>query len=111
MFGKSEWLFPSFARNGTVTHVVSPTEEGRPSPHRLRDTYATAAHEAEIPRLDQKILMNHKLPKGGDVTEGYQRPSWDHLVQQQERIAQFLVRKVGRPLASPESNCIFDWSP
>jgi len=39
-----------------------------PSPHRLRDTFASAAHEARIHPMDLKILLNHSLP-GGDVTE------------------------------------------
>jgi integrase len=89
------WLFPSFSSSGVPTFVAHPHEVGRPSPHRLRDTYLTAAHEAKILPLDQKILVNHVLPSGGDDTEGYQRPSWEHVIEQQEIITAFLIRKAG----------------
>lgn len=89
------WVFPAFDKGGRIGFIREPKEEGRPSPHRLRDTYATAAHEAGVARLDQKILMNHVLSDGGDVTEGYQRPSWNHIVLQQERISAFLGRMLG----------------
>lgn len=70
-------------------------QEGEPDPvtPRLRDTFATAAHEAGISTLDQKILLNRKLPMG-DVTEGYQRPSDQHLRASIERIAQFLLTRM-----------------
>jgi len=94
LYGQScDWVFPAFDRDGRVGHVSEPKEKGRPSPHRLRDTYATAAHEAHVPTLDQKILMNHMLPEGGDVTEGYKRPSWDYLVGEQQRITDYLRQK------------------
>ena len=76
------WVFPSTNMHGQVTHVAQVKEQryddvGRkmnflPSPHRLRDTFASAAHEARIHPLDLKVLMNHTLP-AGDVTEGYIR--------------------------------------
>ena len=43
--------------------------------------------------LDLKILMNHKLPKG-DVSEGYQNPSTEHLRACAERIAAFMPEKM-----------------
>ena len=73
--------------------MTEPKEEGRPLPHRLRDTYATAAHEAHVPAPDQKILMNHMLPEGADVTDDYKRPSWDYLVKEQQRITDYLRQK------------------
>ncbi len=79
------WVFPTFGRYGGVTHVSELKEEAQPSPHRLRDTFATAAHEAGVALLDTKTLMNHQLP-GGDVTEGYMRPAVEHLRLQQEKI-------------------------
>ena len=90
---RCEWLFPTVGDDGSVKHIVAARERDRPSPHRLRDTYLTAAHEAHVPSLDQKILVNHMLPLSGDVTDGYKRPSWDYLVEQQEVITRFLLEK------------------
>jgi len=105
--GNSEdggWVFPSRNRAGEITHVVEAKEQryvdGRkaaylPSPHRLRDTFATAAHEARIHPLDLKVLMNHALPAADDVTMGYIRPSIEHLRGCVEEVAGFLLGKMG----------------
>lgn len=90
---KCPWVFPAFDRHGRVSHVSELKEAGQPSPHRLRDTFATAAHEAGVPLLDTKVLMNHVLPQG-DVTEGYMRPAVAHLRSQQEKISDFLEGKL-----------------
>ncbi len=67
----SGWVFLARDRAGRETHVVEAKEQrivgGRkvrwlPSPHRLRDTFASAAHEARVHPLDLKVLMNHALP-------------------------------------------------
>jgi hypothetical protein len=44
--------------------------------------------------FETKLLLNHALPTG-DVTWGYQRPSMEHLRACAERIAEFLVERVG----------------
>jgi integrase len=106
LFGNDKgWVFPSKDMKGRVTHVAQTKEQrydnlGRkvgflPSPHRLRDTFATAGHEARLHPLDLKVLMNHTLP-AGDVTEGYIRPSVEHLRESAERIAEFLLGKMVR---------------
>ena len=79
---------------GQVTHIreakeqrYAPVKKGEkrrkvpylPSPHRLRDTFATACLEARVGGLETKVLMNHTLPAADDVTEGYMRPSVEHL--------------------------------
>lgn len=98
------WTFPALDRAGRVTHVVEPKEQrlvaGRkvsvlPSPHRLRDTFASAAHEARLHPLDLKILMNHALPAADDVTQGYIRPSLEHLRGCVEAVAAFLQERMG----------------
>ena len=98
------WVFPARDRAGRVTHVVEAKEQryvkGRkvaylPSPHRLRDTFATAAHEARVHPLDLKVLMNHALPAADDVTMGYIRPSLEHLRGSVETIAAFLEGRMG----------------
>ncbi len=97
--GDGGWVFPSRDRAGRVTHVVEAKEQrtidGRkvrwlPSPHRLRDTFASAAHEARVHPLDLKVLMNHALPAADDVTQGYIRPSVEHLRGAVEAVAGFL---------------------
>jgi integrase len=94
VYGKRcPWVFPAFDRHHHVSHVSELKESGQPSPHRLRDTFATAAHEAGVSRFDIKILMNHALPVG-DVTEDYMRPTMEHLAKQQERISRFLLEKL-----------------
>ena len=99
------WAFPSLNMQGQVTYVAQGKEqrynkEGKkveylPSPHRLRDTFASAAHEARIHPLDLKVLMNHRLASSDDVTEGYIRPSVEHLRESIECVAEFLVGKMG----------------
>lgn len=106
------WVFPSRNIKGRVTHVAQVKEQrydamGKkvghlPSPHRLRDTFATAGHEARLHPLDLKVLMNHSLP-AGDVTEGYIRPSIEHLRECIERIANFLLARFERPSSSESS--------
>jgi integrase len=88
---------------GSVTHVQQVKEQryvaGKqtttfPSPHRLRDTFASAAHEAKVDWYDLEVLMNHALPSSGDVTVGYVRVSIDHLREAAEKIASFLLEKM-----------------
>lgn len=97
------WAFPARDRAGRTTHVQEAKEQrwvaGRkvahlPSPHRLRDTFATAAHEAGVHPLDLKVLMNHALPAADDVTLGYIRPSVEHLRESVEKVAAFLVLRM-----------------
>jgi cytosine/adenosine deaminase-related metal-dependent hydrolase len=68
----------------------------------LRDTFASAAHEAGVDWYDLKVLMNHALPSSGDVTMGYVRVSVDHLRDATERIAGFLLAKMGATAPSSE---------
>ncbi len=104
------WAWPSWDRERSrVQHIGQlkeqkywRDEDGKvrkrcvgPSPHRLRDTYASAANEAGVGMIAIKALMNHALPEG-DVTEGYIRPSDEHLRQAQEQITAFLLAKAGR---------------
>lgn len=98
------WAFPAHRRDGTVTHVREPKEQRDrggakrtwlPSPHRLRDTFASAAHEAGVHPLDLKVLLNHALPAADDVTQGYIRPSPEHLRGCAETIAAFLRERMG----------------
>jgi integrase len=100
------WVIPMRNTNGHVT-CIQETKEQRdekrqkvghlPSPHRLRDTFATAGHEAKLHPMDLKLLMNHAL-RGGDVTAGYVRPSVDHLRDAAEAIAAILLGRM-RPAA------------
>ena len=100
------WVWPSRNMSGGVTHVAQVKEQryvaGKktttfPSPHRLRDTFATAAHEAGVDLYDLKVLMNHALPSSNDVTWGYVRVSVEHLRAATERISAFLLEKMGAP--------------
>jgi integrase len=102
--GDGGWVFPARAKTGQVTHLfearVMRYVDGKrlpatlPSPHRLRDTFATAAHEARVHPFDLKALMNHRLGSR-DVTEGYVRPSMDHLRGCVEKVTKFLLKKAG----------------
>jgi len=100
------WVFPARDREGRVVHVREPKEQRYdesgtkkvqylPSPHRLRDTFATACLEAGIGATETKILLNHALPDG-DVTEGYQRPSTEHLRGCVGAVAAFLLERAGQ---------------
>ena len=93
--GDGGWAFPTRSAKQGVTHVKEPKEQrrGLPSPHRLRDTYATACHEAGISMLDMKVLMNHRYGSG-DVTAGYIRQNVEHLRSCQESVTNFLWAKL-----------------
>jgi integrase len=107
------WVFATVNDAGAVTHVVDARRTGyvpnpktggvkkvttAPTMHRLRDTFATACLEASVGMLETKVLMNHSLPSGS-VTEGYMRPSLDHLRLVVERVAAFLLGKAGQASA------------
>lgn len=77
-------------------------EQSLPGPHRLRNTWATAANECGVDLLSIKTLMGHALPSGGDVTLGYMRPSDAHLKVQAEKVAAFLLAKAGIDAATGE---------
>ena len=101
LFGLTPFVFPTRSRrSGKVTYIrecrLAPKaakEERSPTPHRLRDTFATAAREAGVPMLELKLLMNHRLPNG-DVTEGYIRPDVEFLRGFVEQVAEFLEQKM-----------------
>lgn len=80
------WAFPTRNMRGEVTCVQEMKEKpiepfGKiPSPHRLRDTFVTAASEAGLAGQEIKLLVNHTLPDSGeDVTDDYIRNSEEHL--------------------------------
>lgn len=108
-FPGAPWVFPAHSRRHLVSHLVEVDEQrivdGKhlrgflPSPHRLRDTFLSAAHDCNVSPLDQKALANHALPSS-DITEGYIRPGQEHLREVAEKIAAFLLGKAGqRPAA------------
>ena len=106
------WAFPSRNLRGRVVHVreakeqrYAPKEKGKkrrkvaylPSPHRLRDTFVAACVESGVGMVAIKALVNHSLPNNpDDVTEGYYRPSVEHLRESVERVTAFLVRRMTR---------------
>lgn len=109
------WCFPTTAcRDGqlVVTHVVEVKQqeyykdaEGKrrkrahsvmKSPHRLRDTFASAAKDAGLDWFTLKVLMNHRLPSG-DVTAGYVLPGLDGLRAATEKVAALLLERAGQP--------------
>lgn len=104
-FPGSPWVFPVHHRKQLVSHIVEVDEQrivdGKhlrgflPSPHRLRDTFLSAAHDCGVSPLDQKALANHALPSS-DITEGYIRPGLEHLREVAEKIAAFLLGKAGQ---------------
>jgi hypothetical protein len=65
-----------------------------PSPNHLRDTFISAAYESGIPEPAIECLVNHALP-GGSVTLGYYEPSVEHLREAAERVAAFLLARMG----------------
>ena len=101
------WVFPTTVqRDGhlVVTHVQEVKEQryedGRkvtylPSPHRLRDTCATAAKDARVNLFTIKVLLNHKLPND-DVTEGYFGAGEDSLREATEQVAAYLLKEAGQ---------------
>ncbi|MHC4164051.1 MAG: tyrosine-type recombinase/integrase [Planctomycetota bacterium] len=104
------WVFPSHDMQGRVTHVreakeqrYAPRKKGEkrrkvaylPSPHRLRDTFIAACVESGVGRVEIKALVNHSLPSNpDDVTEGYYRPSIEHLRGCIEKVTAFLAKKM-----------------
>src|SRR5262249_12679649 len=104
----SPFAFPAWSNSG---HISEPKEQrvrgGQkvkelPSPHRLRDTFATIAHEVGIDPITLKCLLNHSLP-GGDVTAGYIRPSLETMRTAVQRIANRISSLLGNKRFSNES--------
>lgn len=111
LFGDDKgWVFPTRDMQGRVTHVKEMKEQRYlsrkkgeprrkakylPSPHRLRNTFATACDQARIGSIETKTLMNHTLPGNpDDVTEGYIRPDLEHLRQCVEAVTAFLLARM-----------------
>jgi integrase len=96
LFGETEWVFPTLSRSGGKTYIKNAEEDSLHvygyTPHRLRDSYISAAHECGVPRLTIKACVNHALPKG-DETDGYIRPDVSHLRDAVEKVARFLLDK------------------
>ncbi|MDX1922588.1 MAG: integrase family protein [Alphaproteobacteria bacterium] len=93
LFGDNcPWVFPTFSRKGNkLIPVQEPKEQrqGLPSPHRLRDTYTTAANNAGLSPYDIDVLTNHR-PAKGSVTAGYIRQDFEYLRVQQQKVADYL---------------------
>lgn len=99
------WVFPCRRRNGRIGPFSDAdwqrTVKGKktrmlPSPHRLRDSYASIAHDVGVSKLSRKILMNHTVESQGDVTDGYIRPSLEALRIHQDQISLALLKYVRR---------------
>jgi len=104
------WVFASRNLRGQVIHVreakeqrYAPKEPGKPrrkvaylpSPHRLRDTFDADCVESGVGMVAIKAFVNHSLPSNpDDVTEGYYRPSVEHLRGGMERVTAFLLGRM-----------------
>ena len=90
LFGSpTDWVFPTRGRDGAVKPIQEPKERGLPTPHRLRDTYTTAANACGLSVYDIEVLTNHR-PAKSSVTAGYIRQDLDHLRIGQQRITDHL---------------------
>ncbi len=88
-------VFPTTDRTGrSVTHIKNAEEDSLRgfgyTPHRARDTFATACEESGVSVLATKVLLNHR---DKTITEGYQRLSLGHLREAIERVTAFLVER------------------
>jgi integrase len=97
LFGtRCPYLFPTTsAKTGDVIPLSEPKEQRRniPTPHRLRDTYTTAANSAGLSPYDIEVLTNHR-PAKSSVTAGYINQGIDHLRVQQQKVADYLKEKL-----------------
>jgi len=89
-------VFPTIDRGGrNVVHIKNAEEDGLRdfgyTPHRARDTFATACAEAGVSVLATKMLLNHR---DKTVTEGYQRLGIEFLRAAVETVTAFLLEKV-----------------
>jgi len=97
LFGDNcPWVFPTYSKKHQLIPIQEPKEQRRdmPSPHRLRDTYTTAANGAGLSPYDIDVLTNHRPPKGS-VTAGYIRQDFEYLRVQQQRVTNYLKEKIG----------------
>jgi integrase len=90
-------VFPTTDHTGRgVTHIKNAEEDSLRgfgyTPHRARDTFATACEESGVSVLATKVLLNHR---DKTITEGYQRLSLGHLREAAEKVARFLLGKAG----------------
>lgn len=97
------WLFPSETVTG---HLAEHKEKRDVVSHwgnDLRQTYRTLGQAAGVPELDMYLLMNHSL---GGVNAGYitrDKLVADHLREQQDKVSNFIIRKVVGPGRRPSS--------
>ena len=102
-FPGSSWVFPAKSRSG---HIAEPKEKDLPSPHRLRDTYTTAANAVGLSIYDIEVLTNHR-PAKSSVTAGYVRQDVEHLRRCQQAITDYLLGQIGpqgEPIAGSPPN-------
>lgn len=72
---EEEWLFPAGSKSGHVTEIkVNKSAPIRFCANDLRRGFMTAGLNDGVPLALIKLLMNHSLPKSGDVTLGYYVP-------------------------------------
>ena len=91
-FPNSPWVFPANTKKG---HVTEPKERSiKWSPHRLRDTYTTAANSAGLSPYDIESLTNHRPPKS-TVTAGYINQGVEGLRVPQQKVTDYLLEKIG----------------
>ncbi len=98
IFGKNcPWVFPTYDVSREVTFIKEPKENkrGLPSPHRLRDTYTTAANSAGLSPYDIEVLTNHR-PAKSTVTAGYIKQDLKHLSIQQQKVADYLKERINK---------------
>ncbi len=90
-------VFPTINRGGrNVVHIKNAEEDALRdfgyTPHRARDTFATACAEAGVSVLATKMLLNHR---DKTVIKGYQRLGIEFLRAAVETVTTFLLAKVG----------------
>ena len=82
------------SRKSKLGHITEPKGKNLPSPHRLRDTYTTAANAAGLSVYDIEVLTNHR-PAKSSVTAGYVSQDIEHLRRRQQAITDYLFAQIG----------------
>lgn len=92
---ESPWLFP--AQRSESGHLIATRARAgefsvKVTVHGLRATYASAAEAAGVGEYHLKLLLNHAIPRGNDVTGRYISPDVDALRPSQQKVTDWLLK-------------------
>ncbi len=93
LYPGAEWLFPTRAKDRSITHIKTVRENKMPSQtgHILRHTHRTIAQAVGISPINAKLLLNHKIP-GIDGVYIHDVALFGPLLHDQQKISDCIMK-------------------